>query len=545
MLPRFFSRVADATVPLFDGIARDELQERLAGVHVVLDAPETPGEGEPLSRGYLFAANLLARIYPALTLLGPAFLRGEAAELARKINPQVEIREDADAETPRLQFSAGAPTTQTGVSIWASGWNVGIDGALAGADEQATLPASLAAAAIGVGEIFRVVFAGMLAAPRPHSGPQPGSLNLVTLEERTDGLPINLAGLDFGRIHLIGCGAIGEAFVETIRGGGFTGAIVAVDPESVDESNLQRYVLACDDDEAAVKTALVKRALDGDAIDVEEVNARWGEEASARLGVEVAVVGLDTPEDRIGVAASLPRRVYNAFTQPLDLGWSRHEDFGVKPCLACLYWPTHQTPGRHEVIGEALQEPPRRVLAYLAQPWPVGRPLIASQLGEPDQPSEEDAAAWMSRSILDDVLERFERPEAERGKWTSREIEDLYSDGICGGAILGSANSDSPHGLLVPLAHQSALAGVMLAVQVIAAAQEELASVRPELIEGRFDVLRGFPQAPAVPTARPAVCLCFDSDFVAAAAAQTAIADVASDASMAPGDTVNLPSSAS
>ena len=525
MLPRFFSRVADAAVPLFDGIAREELQERLAGIHVVVEASESLGEGEPLSRGYLFAANLLARIYPTLTFLGPAFLRTEAAELARKINPQVVITEAAADETPRLLFSAEAPMMQTGVSTWASGWNVGIDGALVGASEQATLSASLAAAAIGVGEIFRVVFADLLTPPRPRNGPQPGSLNLITLEERTDGLPTDLAGINLGRIHLIGCGAIGEAFVETIRGSGLTGSIVAVDPEPVEESNLQRYVLADDADEGEAKTALVRRALESDAIDVEEVSARWGEEAAARLAVEVAAVGLDTPEDRISVAASLPRRVFNAFTQPLDLGWSRHEDFGVKPCLACLYWPTHETAGRHEVIGEALQEPPRRVLAYLAQPWPVGRPLIRPHLGEPDPPSPEDAEAWIARSILDDVLERFQRPAAERAKWADRDIEDLYRDGICGGAILGGATAESARAVLVPLAHQSALAGVLLAVQVLAAAQPELATTRSEMIEGRFDVLRGFPQAPAVPTGRPVDCLCFDPDFVVAATSSAPAAD--------------------
>jgi hypothetical protein len=517
MLPRFFSRIADATVPLFDGVARDELYERLAGVHVVLDAADIPSDG-PLARGYLLAANLFARIYPSLTFLATTSLRDDAAELAQNINPQVEIRDAAADEAPRLQFSAEAPMMATGVTAWAAGWNVGIDGALADTDEQATLSAALAAAAIGVGEIFRVVFAELLGPPRPRSGAQPGSLNLVTLEERTDGLPTHLTGLDLGRIHLVGCGAIGEAFVETIRGGGFTGSIVAVDPEAVEESNLQRYVLAVDADEGEAKTTLVRRALEDDTLDVEEVKARWGEEDAARLRVDVAAVGLDTPEDRIGVAASLPRRVFNAFTQPNDLGWSRHEDFGTNPCLACLYWPTHETPGRHEVIGEALQEPPRRVLAYLTQPWPVGRPLIGQQLGDPDPPAQEDAEAWTSRSILDDVLERFERPTEERAKWADQDIEDLYRDGICGGAILGKAAGESARAVIVPLAHQSALAGVMLAVQVLAAAKPELARARPDMIEGRFDVLRGFPQSPAVPTARVVDCLCFDADFVAAAA---------------------------
>jgi hypothetical protein len=503
-------------VPLFDGLARAELQQRLSDVHVVLEAPEELAPGEPLGRGYLFAANHLARIYPTLTFICSETCRAEAAALVEAINPQITISDTAAENAPRLRFAADAPRAGEEVTAWASGWNVGIDGALSDATEEAAVPSALAVAAIGVGEIFRIVFADLLEPPRARVRAQPGSLNLITLDQRSNGLPIDLNGLNLGRVHLIGCGAIGEAFVEALCGIGVAGTLVAVDPEPVEESNLQRYVLTTDADEGSSKTALVRTALSQTPLNVEEVEARWGEDAAARLAVEVAAVAVDTPEDRIGVAASLPARTYNAFTQQLDLGWSRHEQFGAAPCLACLYWPIHESPGRHEVIGEALKQPPRRVLAYLAQPWPVGRPLVRQQLGDPDPPSEEDAHAWISRALLDDVLERFERPPSERSKWAERDIEDLYRDGICGGAILGNTAGDGTREVLVPLAHQSALAGVLLAVQILAAAKPELAGARPPLIEGRFDVLRGFPQSPAVPTARSDECVCSDNDFVSA-----------------------------
>jgi hypothetical protein len=411
MLPRFFTRIADATVPLLDGVAREQLREKLEAVRVTLIAPNDLLAAEPLGLGYLFAVNLLARIYPTLCFEGCEALREKAADLARAINPAVTLDEAGSGDGLTLAFDASAPETERAVSVWASGWNLGIDGALAGSEEAAALPAAFAAAALGVGEIFRMVFADALQAPRPRHGLQPGSLNLISLEARTDSLPVWLADLDFGSVHLIGAGAIGEAFVETLRHCGASGTLVAIDPQSVELSNLQRYVLALDADEGASKTALVSRALAATNIKVEEVEAAWGEDPRARGAVDVAAVGLDTPEDRIGVAASLPRRTYNAFTQPLDLGWSRHEHFGQSPCLACLYWPTTEGPGRHEVIGAALEEAPRRVLAYLADRVPVGNPLQRRQLGDPDPPSEDDVAAWMSRSLLDDVLERFSLPQ--------------------------------------------------------------------------------------------------------------------------------------
>lgn len=516
MLPRFYDRVADATVPLLDGVSRDELRAKLEASHVALVAADALTPEQPLGRAYLFATNLLARIYPTLSFEAGEELREGAIRLARAINPVVTISEEREQETPTLAFANTPPDREREVTAWASAWNIGIDGGLDGAEEEAAIPAALAASAVGVGEIFRIVLGEALPPPRPRLGSQPGSLNLITHEEQADTLPVDLEGVDLGRVHLVGAGAIGEAFVETLRHCGVGGTVVAVDPQTVELSNLQRYVLTTDADEDASKTALVARAFAGTNVEVEEVEAAWGEDPRARGAVVVAAVGLDTPEDRVGVAASLPQRIYNAFTQPLDLGWSRHERFGEAPCLACLYWPTTEGPGRHEVIGKALEQPPRRVLAYLANRFPVGRPLMKPMLGDPDPPSDEDAASWMSRSLLDDVLEHFDRPDNERSKWADRDVEDLYRDGICGGAIIAIGEGTGAREVLVPLAHQSALAGVMLAVQVIAAAHPELAAVRPEMIEGRFDVLRGFPQSPSVPTARVATCICSDPDFIGA-----------------------------
>lgn len=513
VLPRFYTRIADATVPLLDGVARDELREKLEATEVTLSATDDVASSEALGQGYLFAANLLARIYPTLGFSGRAELCAEAVEVARSINPSVTINEQPDDSALKLAFDRGAPATADEVTVWASGWNVGTDGALDDLAEPAALPAALAAAALGVGEIFRMVFADVLPPPRPRRAAQAGSLNLINLDERETGLPIDLTDVELGRVHLVGAGAIGEAFVETLRHCGASGTLVAVDPQAIELSNMQRYVLAFDADEGASKTGLVARALAGTNIEVEEVEAAWGEDARGRGAVNVAAVGLDTPEDRIGVAASLPGRTYNAFTQPLDLGWSRHEHFGEAPCLACLYWPTTEGPGRHQVIGEALEEPPRRVLAYLGDDFPVGKPLQRRHLGDPDPPTEEEAVAWMSRPLLDDVLERFDRPQAERAKWADLDVEDLYRDGICGGALVSVGGDGRARDVLVPLAHQSALAGVMLAVQVIAAASPALAAARPDQIEGRFDVLRGLSQSPVVPTPRVATCICSDPDF--------------------------------
>jgi hypothetical protein len=68
--------------------------------------------------------------------------------------------------------------------------------------------------------------------------------------------------------------------------------------------------------------------------------------------------------------------------------------------------------------------------------------------------------------------------------------------------------------VLVPLAHQSVFAGIMLATQVVVAADPELVQARPPSIEGRFDVLSGLPQLLRRPRTRTAGCICADSVFL-------------------------------
>jgi hypothetical protein len=73
---------------------------------------------------------------------------------------------------------------------------------------------------------------------------------------------------------------------------------------------------------------------------------------------------------------------------------------------------------------------------------------------------------------------------------------------------------------MVPLAHQSVLAGVMLATQVLVARHAELRAARSRATEARFDVMAGFDQVLERPTTRRADCVCADADYLAAYASR-------------------------
>jgi hypothetical protein len=157
------------------------------------------------------------------------------------------------------------------------------------------------------------------------------------------------------------------------------------------------------------------------------------------------------------------------------------------------------------------------MLGYLVHRLPIGLPLPAG--GVPAVPGFEAAPVeverWMQTPLVDDIAAAAGIDVAELGAWRDRPLADVYQDGICGGALLHLNVGEAPREVLVPLAHQSALAGVMLAAQFIVAMTPELAAARPSAVEARYDVLAGLPQVFARPRARTPNCLCGDAIFLA------------------------------
>lgn len=510
-LPRFFPRVADALSPLLRSADRSELAAHLEQTTLTLRGSQQVADDPTHRAGFLLAVNLATRLYPRLRLLGPMELTDTAAATALAINPVCELSTSRGRATATLTW--GSAHSGPGVAVSADGWHVLIDDS-GRRLRPAVVPATLAAAALGIGEIFRAVFATYLGA-RARTAPGHRTLNLITLEPWSPATGMLLGPADLGRVHLVGLGAIGEATVEVLRHLEVTGTLIAIDPEDVELSNLQRYILTTDADVGAAKTALATRALAARQLAVEPVEAAWGTDQRAGPGAHTVLTAVDTPQARIEVQAGLPERIYNAWTQPADLGWSRHEAFGTDPCLACLYWPDRPRPGRHELIADALGQPSLRVLAYLVHKLPVGRPLPPGSLPVlPSQTPPPDAAGWADVAILDDLGADHAIASDQLAAWAPKTLDELYREGVCGGGLVG-IGGPRERNMLVPLAHQSMLAGVLLVVQLLAAVHPDLRALRPTAIEGRFDVLTGLPQVLARPRQRARGCLCADADFQA------------------------------
>lgn len=504
-VPRFFHRIHDAIEPLLRSPL--SLEEHLSARRIVISTDETAASEPSLLAGFMLLVNLCARIYPRIDVHAPERLAREAEVLIRSINPLCEINGAGSHDLAHtIAWNTDCPESDVHVSI--SGWNVLVGHCLPSVDSPNIL-ASLAGGAVGASELFRHVFASALAVGPPTVS---GCFNILTLDEseRPD-LPELPSELDFGEVRLVGAGAIGQAFVYTLGRIHAQGKLVVIDPEIVTLSNLQRYVLTTDSDEGRSKVDVVKAALQASALTVNAVNEIWS--ANHAKNAHRVCVALDTEAGRIALQAGLPKLIYNAWTQPADLGWSRHESFGDEPCLACLYWPQGRRPGRHELIANTIRQHPLRVLGYLTSNVTVDAPLSPSQVPNiSEHPLPSESAEWTQRSLLDDIASHLRLEPEQQHEWHGKLLDDLYREGICGGAILNAAGP-VPTEVRVPLAHQSALAGIMLATTLVVSASPKLQPFRTVQPEARLDVLQPLPQVHVRPRMKTPGCICSDNDY--------------------------------
>jgi len=494
----------------------EDVQDFLKAQVVRLEAPDDLELHQFHVAGFLLLVNLCARLYPAIRLVASERIVAECRALVLAINPSCDVFDgDEDGLVAAGSVSWACPAgIANSIVVAPNGWEVLIDLPDAESVHATNMLAALAGAAIAASELFRKVFSAFLL--RGRSGSEPGRFNVLTHAPTSATLPDLPSDIALGRIHLVGAGAIGQAAAYALARVSATGTIVVVDPEIVTLSNLQRYVLTMDHDIDTSKCTLIQRAFEKTMrIETVSVESPWSAGQPDIKGAEIVCVAVDTEDVRIGIQASLPRVVYNAWTQPRDIGWSRHEHFAVDPCLACLYWPTRPRPSYHENVAQSLRQPALRVLAYLIANLPVDSPLRAEQIPKlPQYPIPPDAASWSERSLLDDIAVRLGVDPPDLALWNGRLLADLYRDGVCGGALIGTQAAEVPVEMAVPLVHQSALAGIMLATQLLVAAHPELRAHRSKSIEFRLDLLAGLPQIAARPRQRTPGCICGDRDYI-------------------------------
>jgi hypothetical protein len=93
-------------------------------------------------------------------------------------------------------------------------------------------------------------------------------------------------------------------------------------------------------------------------------------------------------------------------------------------------------------------------------------------------------------------------------------IRTLYVDGLCGGAILSPRSSADNRDMQVPLAHQSAMAGILLAAALLKRTLAPDTGTRVTRVNLMHDLGSDLTQpAQKSPTGR---CICQDDDYISA-----------------------------
>lgn len=487
-LAPFFARSALAASQVIAGFDADRFEQRLGrtGVGLAIDSANARrAEGRVLAD---LSIRLLARLYPTLALdIEDEILAGDLRRLALEINPDVDLVDDAEygisIGRQARQYRSGS------VHAGSNGWLAMVGTQRPYATGTSRLPFGAgAAASLAAANLFRMVLI------EDGTEALDSDTTLSTFDGSND--PDMKASPPIlrprkGSVALIGLGAIGNAAAWALGTWGLPGQVGLVDHEVVDLGNLQRYVLTLLSDVGALKTEVAARAfLRGVAAQHPLTYAEFAELTAHTTST--LVVALDSARDRRQAQSSLPASIINAWTQPGDLGVAVHGRFGgLGACVECLYLRDEVAPNEDEVVAAALGVP---------EQVRVVRDLLA--YGKPVPP--EFMSVIAERKSLDP-----RRSEA----FVGRTIRELYVDGFCGGGLIPlGAMGSAPVELHVPLAHQSALAGVLLA----AAYARSQAGPTPEHTSiMRVDVMRALGvTAPQPAAARGPGCICRDADYV-------------------------------
>lgn len=505
MLADYFARNSTAAAQILANFDEAAFKDALNQAHIGV-AWDTAATRTSEGRATLdLLIRLLARLYPTLTLLpldvpakdGAARLEA----LAKAINPRISIRRNGRGLKLAVVVGGTSPAIRTlqPIYIGSDGWVAKVSRtAPVGSGRSTNCFGAGAAACLGAANVFRTVFNEQLGKP-----PLDDSLEFSLLDPnlRDCALPNpSTKQIDVGNVHIVGLGAIGNGILWALGRSDVRGEFHVIDKERIDLGNLQRYVMALRSDEDAPKSAIASRTLKGRGRRVVPYDKTWAEVLD---GVEdwrfdQVLVALDSAEDRIALQASVPRWIANGWTRGGEAGLSVHEELGGDTaCLACLYIATGPAPAEDKIIADALG---------ISDVMEVRRRL--------------DVGIPLDEDFLFRIAQAKGVPIERLRPFLGKAIRDFYMRGVCGGQLLEFTVGNQQLVGEVPMAFQSAFAGIMVAGQLVARQIGRRGS--PNLTQ--VDLLRRFPDVPGqwrrkVPDSR---CICRDPDYLAAYAAKYA-----------------------
>ncbi|WP_213290038.1 E2 ligase fold family C protein [Bradyrhizobium sp. sGM-13] len=498
-MANFMDRAASAASRVLTNFKISAFEDRLAA-QVIGVSFDGAAVQSPEGRASLdLIIRLLSRLYPTIALRpldAKAKDHGPILEfLAKSINPEIELAKTRKAVTVSVVVGSSPSRTKCPTFfIGSDGWRAKLSSrGLVGSGKSMNPFGAGAASCFAAANVFRTVFADQL---DQGDADELIDLSMLTYAQGTPDSAPGFEGTDIGETHLVGLGAIGNGAIWALaRAVGLKGSLRLVDHEEVDLSNLQRYVLAGQCDVGSPKVDLARAALADTALQVSAHCAKWDVYVSDRNDwmFERVAVALDNAPDRIAVQGALPKWIVNAWTQELDLGVSRHGFDDGRACLACLYLPHGKVKDDDEKMAEELKMPEAqqeiRDLLQTNRPVDVG--------------------------FVERVAKTFDIPSEALKEFVGQSVRSFHQRAICGGIVMRLTDGAQPVRAVVPMSFQSALAGIMLAADLVKHASGLL---NLQTTSTRINLLRPLASHLHDPKAkdRSGRCICADEDFLAA-----------------------------
>lgn len=490
-IAKFFDKAALAASQILEGYDTDVFAQKLTDSPVEIAFDNNAITSKEGLATIDMTIRLLARLYPKLIISaldpGAEEVKSSLIALALSISPVIEISN----ESPVSSIVIGVTSVNREEPVFyigSYGWNVRFSVKNPVGSGNTSVPfAAGAAACFATGNVFRHVFAGQLTASSLDTD---FTLSLMDFSQTEyDGNTEHTWHAD--NVILVGLGAIGHGALWALSNTqGLKGTIQLIDDEAIDLSNLQRYILTKDDDVNAHKVDLAASALGASELTVVPHKGEWASYVAGltEWKLPTVLVAVDNAWDRITIQSSLPKEIINAWTQPDELGISRHFDFVEKACVACLYPPRLGMKPQSVLVAEALGIPDREihVREHIYNNSPVPQELLI--------------AIATAKNISVDILRPF----------ADLPIMQFYSKVVCGGIVMTTGSDQT---IETPMAFQSALAGILLVSELLI----QKMKLRTEDIETttRINLLRPLAHYLNDPVVKSTGhCLCKDDDFL-------------------------------
>lgn len=456
-IANFFKKSALAASQILRGYDRSEFESKLLNSPIELAYDRNAAQSFEGRSTLELTIRLLSRLYPKLVLTELETIEEGTtkflSDLSRSINPDIDLGVGDCAPVVTLvvgksNIEKKTPIFYIGSEDWITKFS---SHRPVGSGNYHNPLAAGAAACFGTANVFRMIFKDQLVNADNDEDFELSLVDLSITEKSSTAFSLDFEKLTIPDTTLVGLGAIGNGVLWSFsKIPGLEGNLSLVDPQDMELSNLQRYILAEQKHVGKNKSDLSNNWLSSTSLNVFPHSGDWTSFVNSKKDwkVDTVLVAVDTINDRISIQGSLPKKIMNAWTQPEDIGISRHFNFLEDACLACLYIGSKSSKSLSELYADSFSLPD--------EVQTIGELIYSNSLINKD---------WIEK-----IAEKKDIPVEILMPYADLPISEFYRQVFCGEVLLGRDNNTLVE---TPMAFQSALAGILLTSELLLSGVKE------------------------------------------------------------------------